>query len=540
MAITVRELITKWGFDFDDRPLKQMESGISNIKGAATSLGLALAGVTGAVAAFAYAAGGMEQTQIAFETMLGSAEKATGTLTALKEFAKTTPFELKDVLEGSKRLLAYNVEAENLIPTMQALGNIAAGVGMEKMPQLILAFGQVKAATKLTGAELRQFSEAGVPMISALAAKFGVAESAIQKMVSEGRVGFKDVEAALFSLTSGNGRFADLMVKQSKSFLGMVSNIKDMLYLMAVQIGDSVLPQLKLLAAEFVDLIKANEGLIAEGLVQFLKTCVTTAKALVGVTTNLISAFRGFAGIVGGVNNALKIALGLMVAMIGIKMLTGIGQITIAMWQMAAQTIAAFRAMAAAAITFQLSALAMPLAIGAAIVAIGLIIEDLIAYFNGDDSVAGLIVEGFSDAFAAVLKKLFGFLQSMSDYVVGWVSQLGTWISAALKPIEEFFSKFSNSVFKLFGFAGTVGAKLGSVPSTISQAMGVSPGTAPALGGSSVSTSQNNSVPINMTVNVGKDADVNQVRTSVKGGIDDAIAPLLRSTARSYQGAGGY
>jgi tape measure domain-containing protein len=113
-------------------------------------------------------AAAFEQNRIAFETMLGNADAARALLKEISDFAMATPFELPQLVESSKKLLAYNVAAKDIIPTMKMLGDITSGVGTEKLPQLILAFGQVKAATKLTGAELRQFSEAGVPLLQAL------------------------------------------------------------------------------------------------------------------------------------------------------------------------------------------------------------------------------------------------------------------------------------------------------------------------------------------------------------------------------------
>lgn len=109
-----------------------------------------------------------EQWKVAFDTMLGDSAKSSKLLSQISDAAAKTPFELPQLIEGSKRLLAYNIDAQQIIPTLNTLGNISAGVGTEKLPQLILAFGQVKAATKLTGAELRQFSEAGVPLLQAL------------------------------------------------------------------------------------------------------------------------------------------------------------------------------------------------------------------------------------------------------------------------------------------------------------------------------------------------------------------------------------
>jgi tape measure domain-containing protein len=193
----------------------------------ALGLGAAAVAVGGLGFAAIKAAGDMEQTRIAFETMLGSAEKADEFVKQLVSFAKTTPFELTGLNTAAKQLLAYGFAQEEVIPNLKALGDIASGVGMDKLPNLILAFGQVKAATKLTGMELRQFTEAGVPLLGMLAEQMGKPVSAIQEMVSEGKIGFAEVETALKALTGEGGRFNDLMDKQSKSLGGMVSNLQD-------------------------------------------------------------------------------------------------------------------------------------------------------------------------------------------------------------------------------------------------------------------------------------------------------------------------
>jgi len=168
-----------------------------------------------------------EQSRVAFETMLGSADKAKKMLKEVSDFAAKTPFELPEVVTGAKQLLAYNIEADKIIPTFKALGNIAAGVGKDKLPQLILAFGQVKAATKLTGQELRQFTEAGVPMLATLATQMGKTEGEIKKMVEAGQIGFADVEKALFSMSQEGGKFNGLMEKQALTLGGVMSNLSD-------------------------------------------------------------------------------------------------------------------------------------------------------------------------------------------------------------------------------------------------------------------------------------------------------------------------
>lgn len=168
-----------------------------------------------------------EQNRIAFESMLGSADKARTLLKQVSDFASKTPFELPQVVEGSKRLLAYNISAEKIIPTFKMLGDIAAGVGTDKLPQLITAFGQVQAKGKLMGQELLQFTEAGVGLGQALQKQFGVSRGVLEDMISTGKVGFADVEKALTSMTSKGGLFFEGMERQSHSFNGIVSNIRD-------------------------------------------------------------------------------------------------------------------------------------------------------------------------------------------------------------------------------------------------------------------------------------------------------------------------
>lgn len=168
-----------------------------------------------------------EQTNIAFQTMLGSKKDADELQAKLIDLAAKTPFELPQVQEASKKLLAFGFSAQEVIPNLTSLGNIAAGVGMEKLPQLILAFGQVKAATKLTGNELRQFTEAGVPLLDELAKQLKKPVSEIQKMVSEGAIGFPIVQKALTALSTEGGRFANLMEKQAQTLGGLWSTFKD-------------------------------------------------------------------------------------------------------------------------------------------------------------------------------------------------------------------------------------------------------------------------------------------------------------------------
>jgi len=219
-------------------------------------------------------AGEMEQWEIAFETMLRSTEKANKLMQEVIEFAATTPFELPQVIEGSKRLLAFGTAAEDIIPTMTKLGNIAAGVGREKMPRLIEAFGKVKASGVLMSREMWSFVRAGVPLLEALAENFGVTVSEMRGLIRAGEVGFDDLTKAIDKMSTGTGMFANLMKKQSKTYLGILVNIKDQFTRIANEAGKQVLPIAKELANEVLKFLKVNREFIAMKIADFLKGVV--------------------------------------------------------------------------------------------------------------------------------------------------------------------------------------------------------------------------------------------------------------------------
>jgi len=188
-----------------------------------------------------------EQWNVAFETMLGSAKQAKIVLNDLTKFAAKTPFQITGLTMGAKQLLAVGFTANQLIPTLKYMGDVAAGLSVP-IERLILNLGQIKTQGRLTGRELRDFAVAGVPLIAELAKNLNVTETDLRDMVEAGKIGFDDVEKAFTSMTSEGGRFFNLMDKQSKTFNGMLSNIKDNLTIVAKNIGDALLPAAKVIA----------------------------------------------------------------------------------------------------------------------------------------------------------------------------------------------------------------------------------------------------------------------------------------------------
>lgn len=250
----IRELITKLGFQVDDAGMKKFESGIASMKSKAESLAtsfkdigqkMTVALTLPILAAGAYAlktGSEFEQLQMAFETMLGSAKKGSEFVDKLFDFAKRTPFNVQDVADGAKRLMAYGVAADDTLDVLQNLGDIAALAGREKLPFLITAFGQVKAATVLTGQELRQFTENSVPLIAELAKMTGHSEAEISSSTKNIGISYDTVRKAIKNLTSQGGLYFQGMEKQAKTVAGQFSNLEDQISYEAKKIEEILRP----------------------------------------------------------------------------------------------------------------------------------------------------------------------------------------------------------------------------------------------------------------------------------------------------------
>ena len=177
-----------------------------------------------------------QQLEISFGTMLKSKEKANELMAQMTELAAKTPFGLQEVSEGAKRLLAFQVPAEEVTETLRRMGDVASGIGVP-MGQLIHVYGQVKAQGKLMTNDLYQFMNAGIPIIAELSKVVGKSETEIKDMVSAGKIGFTEIQAVIKNMTNEGGLFYNLMAEQSKSLGGQISNLKDNFDQMLNEIG---------------------------------------------------------------------------------------------------------------------------------------------------------------------------------------------------------------------------------------------------------------------------------------------------------------
>lgn len=216
---------------------RRMESAFSGI-------GRSLTAVMGGMAVKGFAQkvvetrGEIQQLEAAFTTMLGSVEKSGRLMAELTELAATTPFEMTDVAGGAKQLLAYGMEAENIVDTLRRLGDVAAGLSIP-MGDLAYLYGTTMVQGRLYTQDFNQFLNRGIPLVGELAKQFGVAESEVKGLVESGRVGFPEIEKAIKSMTDEGGKFGGLMAAQSKTIAGQISNIEDAISQMFNEIGKS-------------------------------------------------------------------------------------------------------------------------------------------------------------------------------------------------------------------------------------------------------------------------------------------------------------
>lgn len=165
-----------------------------------------------------------ENATVSFKVMTGSAERAKDLLEELTKLGIETPFKSGELIKQAQTLKAYGVETEDLVDTLRTLGDVASGGSGgsldERLGRLVLAFGQTRSQGKLMGQELRQFANAGVPLIESLAKVVGRPVPAVRGLVEAGRIGTREVAEALNLMTGPSGQFFNLMEERSKTVEG--------------------------------------------------------------------------------------------------------------------------------------------------------------------------------------------------------------------------------------------------------------------------------------------------------------------------------
>jgi tape measure domain-containing protein len=299
--------------------LKEADKGIStfgeSIKGGlgmGLGFGLVEKGIALVGSAFSAAKGSiidlnssLEQSKIAFTTMLGSAEAADAFLQQLQAFAANTPFEFPDLVSASKRMLAFGFESKQVVPLLTAVGDAVAAVGggAETIDGVTTALGQMQAKGKVSAEEMGQLAERGIPAWDMLAKKMGVSVAEAMDMVSKGGVKASTFIEAFQEGTSQ--RFGGMMEKQSLTFAGAMSTITDSLQM---AVASAFKPFFDLLSEGAVSLSKFVQSEAFAGWASTISGAISTVVASIRSAITLLTGAGadGLPGVLGAVETLLS------------------------------------------------------------------------------------------------------------------------------------------------------------------------------------------------------------------------------------------
>ena len=259
--------VDKQARDAGNKAGEQFSSGVESrtkrlgaiLKAGALATGglIAAAGVVGVKTAAQ-----MEQSEVSFTTMLGSAKKAKAFLGDLAAFAAKTPFELPELQTAAQSLVSIGIKADKVIPIMTSLGNITSGMGTgaEGVKRATIALQQMNAAGRITAEDLNQLRDAGVPVYDLLAKATGKSVKEVANLAQKGKLGQKELSALMTTLESGKGleRFNGLMEKQSQTLGGLWSTLKDTFTQGMANAIQPLVPLLKQGLGAAISLLAAN------------------------------------------------------------------------------------------------------------------------------------------------------------------------------------------------------------------------------------------------------------------------------------------
>lgn len=188
--------------------------------------------------------GEFEKQRASLAAILQDTDAATKIFNQVKELAVVSPFNFKELTDYAKQLSAFSIPTNEIFDTMKRLADVSAGLGVD-MNRIILAYGQVRSASVLRGQELRQFTEAGIPLVDELAKKFGELEGRVVSAgevfdkISNRQVPFQMVKDIFADLTNEGGKFYQMQEVQSATLAGKISNLRDNYDMMLDSIGQA-------------------------------------------------------------------------------------------------------------------------------------------------------------------------------------------------------------------------------------------------------------------------------------------------------------
>lgn len=249
--------------------------------------------------------GQFQQLELAFNTMLRSTEKSQVLMSQLVDTAARTPFDLTSIAQGAKQMLAFGSNVESVVDEVVMLGNVASGVSAP-LGDLIYLYGTLRSQGRAYTVDIRQFAGRGIPIYEELGKVLNADRQELNKLVTEGKVGFPEVEKAFKNMTSEGGIYFNLMQEQSKSLTGMLSNLGDAWDSALNKIGQDNQDLFTGAIQGAIDLVENMDQIIR--IVQAVTIAYGSYKAAIVLNTLATKGYTGVAMIDNTVKQA-KIAL---------------------------------------------------------------------------------------------------------------------------------------------------------------------------------------------------------------------------------------
>ena len=249
--------------------------------------------------------GEFQQLEIALETILKNKEKSDALMKDIVQFAAKTPFDLKGVASGAKQLLAYGTSAEDIIPTMRRLGDVAAGLSIP-FGDLVYLYGTSATQGRIMTKDLMQFANRGIPIIDELSKVLDVSKSEVLALAGEGVIGFELLEEVIFNLTETTGMFGGMMEKQSASITGLASNLGDAWDTMLNKIGEANQSTYEGALKIAIDLVENYEAVL--DILKVLVATYGTYRAAVILNTVAMKGYSSALGLAVIKQNLLNLA----------------------------------------------------------------------------------------------------------------------------------------------------------------------------------------------------------------------------------------
>lgn len=509
--MTLRELFVKLGVKADDKQIKEFDKSVEAVKDSmfrASAMATAFAGSLFALVKTAANAG---------DEVLKTSQKYGVSAQTLQELQYAARGEAEQLTQSFRFLNKSIAEAgdggEQQIETFSKLGvqlkNTDGSLRSSEdiLLQLSDRFKEMPDGANKTSAAMKVLGKSGADLIPFL----NQGSEEIARLRQE-------------ALETGFVMDGDAL-KASELFEDSFDDLKNTLIGLRNILAVNLMPVITDLMKVFKLYLIQNRELIKLNLSKAISVMIGYLRTFWGLIKSLYTSMTGIVQIFGGWERAIKGVLAVMLALFGLQILSAIGNT----WKLIASGISAFRALGAAAMWANIKALAIPILIGAAIVAIGLIIEDLIAFFQGRDSVTGIIVEEFTKVFSWLEEKF----QSLSPWIQTLVHVLLTPFRAVISGIQAVGQAFSalksgdmEGVFGAIGgfFKNTYGAGDG----TLKGSLGFSPSQNPVSKTQSSSVQQSVQAPITVNVPAGTPPDA--VAGAAQAGVYEALEGLFRQT----------